>query len=462
MTRPTRPAEFYDFYPLEAMPWPVFRCDHGAHSLFYAPGCLCAVRAADADGFLQSIGPDQGPGWGRTLWEHAQQAIMEYEALQYSAFAPECLTVYLHNDCNLACTYCFSDPMGKSSTRISLSALRSAAEQVAANCHDKGMPFYVVFHGGGEPTLYWSDVDAALTVIAEIADRRGVETFRYIATNGCLSTQKARWLAHHFDLVGLSCDGPPDIHNHQRPHANGGQTAKLVERTAAILHQESQPFHVRATITPETITCQPEIAAYIAMQLAPQAISFEPVYTGGRASGAQIPDRQQAALFVAYFLQARDVAAALGIPLDCSGSRMATIHGPYCNIFRQVLNLVPGGLATACFKATEVEQVRATGVAIGESLPGGAFYFDTGAIQGLQQRLAAFAPECLSCFNRYHCTRGCPDQCPLDAPGAFGTFRCEVQRQLSLAAIDKRARELIADITADRDRGANVYGTCIF
>ena len=36
-----------------------------------------------------------------------------------------------------------------------------------------------------------------------------------------------------------------------------------------------------------------------------------------------------------------------------SGTRPDEVHGPYCNVFRQTINLVPGDVAVACFKEVE-------------------------------------------------------------------------------------------------------------
>ena len=449
-----------NFYEIKTSDKPIFRYDCMGYSLFYAPGCLCVVPEADAGVFQHKIAATSDAYWGKMLWEQAANAQQQYRALQNAPFEPECLTLYLHNDCNLACIYCYTNPTKKSNQRLELAAIDAAAHQVAINCQQKNLPFHVVFHGGGEPTLYRFDVEAVLDIIQRIASKYRLPLFRYIATNGVLSKSKAQWLARSFDLIGLSYDGLPELQNQQRPHCNGAKTAALLEQTANIIHQEGKKFHVRTTITGKSLYQQAEIATHICQTLMPQAIHFEPVYSGGRTSPDDIPAQELASIFVEGFLAARAIAASYNIPLSCSGSRLNAIHGPYCNVFRQVLNLVPGGLATACFKATDSFQVHEQNVAIGY-YDAPSFGLDQPYIQMLRHKLGEFPDKCVNCFNRYHCVRGCPDTCLFNDSSSTSAFRCEVQRQLAFALLWEKAQILINDLKSNPLEGETARGTLV-
>jgi len=63
-------------------------------------------------------------------------------------FLPECLTLYMNNECNLRCVYCHTDPTSQPAARLELDTIAAAGEVVAENCRKKNRPFYVVFHGG--------------------------------------------------------------------------------------------------------------------------------------------------------------------------------------------------------------------------------------------------------------------------------------------------------------------------
>lgn len=492
------------FRPVRAAGWPVFRRDGAEYAMFYAPGYLCVVGLPDADRFETTIPPPampppgggpveamasgtpaapelgQGEAWGAELWRRAELAVAEARRWQEEPFSPECLTLYMNNECNLGCVYCHTDPSPGSQPRLELDVVAAAAEVVAEHCRRRGRPFYGVFHGGGEPTLHRERVERALSLLDTAASAHGVELFRYVATNGVMSERKAAWLARHFDLVGLSCDGPPEIQNRQRPGRNGRATSCIVERTGRILREEGCQLHVRTTITPATLHRQSEIADYVCHQFSPEEIHFEPVYLGGRTDAAAGFSPHHASQFVAHFLKAREVAREHGILLMSSGSRPDTIHGPYCHIFRYTLNLVPGGVATACFEVTDAARVEEKGVMIGGLNPCTRhFEIDHTRVEELSRRLGVVPAACVACFNRYHCVWGCPDRCPLDdtplslpgrgAGGALRSvhsapdpdFRCRVHKALAYATLQEAAARLWSARIRAGEAKEKAYGTPI-
>lgn len=438
---------------------PVFRWDCAAYATFYAPGYLCVVGLPDADWFETTVAPSAQNEWGSELYRRAEIAVAESQRWQEGLFTPECLTLYMNNECNLGCVYCHTDPSPAPATRLELEAIAAGAELVAEGCRQKGRPFYAVFHGGGEPVLNRERVERALALLDRVASSHGVELFRYVATNGVMPEHKARWLARHFDLIGLSCDGPPDIQNSQRPSWDGGATSHAVERSGHILREEGCRFHVRTTITAATLERQAEIADYICHQFSPEEIHFEPVYVSARTGACTGLDAHRAGEFVNHFLRARDVAREHGVLLMSSGSRLDSIHGPYCHVFRDTLNLVPGGVATACFETTDTARVEEKGAKIG-ALNGesGRFEIDQPRVRELQRRLSAVPARCTDCFNRYHCARECPNCCPLNDESCVPEpgFRCLVQKSLAYATLRETAEQVWAARAGEKLRGTAI------
>jgi uncharacterized protein len=442
------PAEMsaeYDFYPIQADSLPIYRCDGVEDSLFYTPGHLCRVPLHDAGHFQAQLAAQARPGRAAVeMRRGAQSALQRWQALQDNPFSPECLTLYLNHECRLSCSYCYADPVPGPSARLGPDDILPAAEWVAASCRAQGRPFTVALHGGGEPLIDRVYAGRVLDLLDEIARRHDVPLFCYVATNGVLSKEAVAWLARRCQLVGLSCDGPPAIHDRQRPRRDGGPTSAVVERTARILHAAGTPIHVRATVTPNSLSHLPDIAAYLCAVLAPQVIHVEPVYQGGRAGPADIFRPERAGEFVVALFAARARAREWGIPLRFSGSRLDQVHGPYCHALRNVVNLVPGGLATACFKLATAAQAEALGAVIGRvEPPSRQFEVGRACIESLRHRLLAFPARCRGCFNRYHCTRACPDACPLLADEDAGpSFRCRLQSALTLALLHEAAQHL--------------------
>ena len=434
---------------------PIFRRDERDRTLFYAPGWIAVAPRDLTEDFHSALLDSTRTDWPEVanLIRRAADAQRAWSQLHTDPFAPLCLTLYLSNDCNLNCTYCFSQPHRASPTRLSLETIRAAAELVAENCRVRGAPFTVVFHGGGEPTLEYGLINQALEIIENLAAQKSQSIFRYIATNGVMSALRASALARRFDLIGLSCDGLEDIQNRLRPiRANGLGSAAFIKRTAQVIHADGKPLHIRVTVTPETMNRQAEIAKYICRELQPQEIHVEPVYDAGDL----VFHTEQAEIYVESFLQARQVARQYGIPWLASGSRLGDIHDAYCNIWRNVLNLTPEGIATACFKVSDGESAQQHGFDIGA--PNGHFTLATERIEKL--RAQRVEPErCQTCFNRYHCARSCPDTCLLESAVPTEDFRCHMQSLLADAIIHEGIDALTSRSTANQIVCGEVHST---
>ncbi len=440
---------------------PIFRLDRSDDALFYTPGYLGLVRLPDAELFEMMLTAQVEQSESITLaklrgklLQKAKVAQDTLERRQVGPFRPECLTLYLSNQCNLRCSYCYAHANPHTSLKLEIDAVEAAARLVGGFCREKNCALTTVIHGGGEPTLHRSFSELALKKIDEIAQNHQVPTFRYIATNGVMSRVKAEWLAQHFNLVGLSCDGPADIQNCQRPTWDGGESTRFVEQTAHILREQGCRFQVRVTLTKSTLQRQVEIVDYLCHQLSPEAIHIEPLYLGGRADRLTSFGPTDATEFVVHFYRARERARKHKIPLLYAGSRLETVHGPYCHFFRDVLNLVPGGVATACFKMTTAVQANQEGLAIGHWQRGlQRFKIDYQAITALRQSLHWTSNSCRHCFNQLHCVGECPDRCmltavtPLESDRTTQGFRCRIQKLLAMITLFEIANRIRAEGT---------------
>ena len=388
---------------------PLFRATRGESAVFYAPGHVAA-------------------GFTGELVECAEQARAAWQRLAEATFAPECLTLYLNNRCNLACGYCFA-AAGRdgASGRIDEPAALGAARLVARSCAAKGKRFHLVLQGGGEPTLDWDLVVRLVEGTRAIAAEAGVGWWGFLATNGVMPEERAAWLGRQLDLVDISCDGPPMVQDRQRPLAGGGPTSSSVERTARALREAGGRFLVRATITPETVERQSEIVTYLHEVLGAREMRFEPVY---RAEAFR-PDRAE--WFVEHFLDAQREARTCQCDLAFAGSRLDEIHGPYCHALRDVLHVLPDGTATACFLHTDGRAAEAAGMAIGSwDDARGEFTLDTERIAAIRRKALELPTVCRECVNAFHCARECPERCAVtDAAPEAPSFRCLVQRRLA-------------------------------
>ncbi len=242
------------------------------------------------------------------------------------------------------------------------------ARWVTENCRERGLPFTVGFHGGGEPTANWRLLTYLVSITRQLAAEHGIGWWGYVATHGVISECKANWLAENFNLIGLSCDGPPDIQNSQRPTMRDNPASAAVVNSARAFARHGTPFLVWATVTLETLDRKPEIARYLFDHLGARSIHLEPVYRLDRAASSPFGDRD-ASRFAQSFLIAQQWALAAGMGIHLSGSRFDELHGPFCNPLRDVLKITSTGDFGVCFLDIDRASPRYQAFAIFEGGP---------------------------------------------------------------------------------------------
>lgn len=427
------------FFRLPGLNASIFRYNTPEWSLFYAPGRLVKVIAAQTNVYedhLRSHYDDERFPFLKELRRSAIRAERLFLKKLTLPFEPLSLNLYLNQKCNLRCIYCFSSLPEINGRELSQAAIQSAAEIVATNCAKQRQPLTVVFHGGGEPVLSWQLIDQLQPFLRGLAERNDIPLFRYIATNGVMSERLARWLAKSFELIGLSCDGPPAIQSAQRQNRSQTDNSNaLIERTSRILHDAGKPVHVRVTLTASTAARQAEICHYLCEKLHPREIHVEPVYSNGKAKPDIYLSDEHIDSFVSSYFEAQSIAAAYGSEWKMSGSRLGEVHGAHCNILRQMLNLVPGDHATACFKLTSSEQAQDADLTIGHfDSKTHIFVLDKRHIHTLIAHYTHPA-RCQGCLIEYQCTHNCPNGCPLlnspANPELGGDTLCKLLRKIA-------------------------------
>ena len=162
--------------------------------------------------------------------------------------SPVSLMLFLTQDCQLRCTYCFENH--RHDENMSLDMAIKAAAYVAKNAETDGRtPSITLF--GGEPLLMWDDVIVPL--IKHIRDS-------YIAfninmtTNGLLLTkEKLLFLQENKVSFMLSIDGAENGNNATRQYANGKGAFDGMEKIIDLILEMVPSTQFRMTVTPENV-----------------------------------------------------------------------------------------------------------------------------------------------------------------------------------------------------------------
>ncbi len=156
--------------------------------------------------------------------------------------------------CNLACSYCFYKDVAKNREHgfegmLSLEMM----EKVIAS----GMEYaeYVCSFAfqGGEPTLAGLNFYRKVLEIQKRYQKPGVEIRNSIQTNGTLIDDGwARFLAENHFLVGLSLDGPAEIHNLNRVDTMQRGSFNTVMKTVRLFRKYQANFNILCVLTGRT------------------------------------------------------------------------------------------------------------------------------------------------------------------------------------------------------------------
>ncbi len=167
-------------------------------------------------------------------------------------------------DCNLACGYCFYRDKarvfpGTAIHRMSETVLAETIRQLL----EQKTPEVSIGWQGGEPTLAGLDFFRK-AVELEKAYGRGQSVGNGLQTNGLLLDRAwARFLREYRFLVGLSLDGPREIHDRYRVRAGGQPTwAEVVDR-AKLLLDEGVEVNALAVVNAETVRRPAEIYCFL-------------------------------------------------------------------------------------------------------------------------------------------------------------------------------------------------------
>ena len=204
--------------------------------------------------------------------------------------------------CNLRCGYCFYHDVTahrehRSYGFMALETLETLVRK-ALDFADGSCTF--AFQGG-EPTLAGLDFYRALIGFVERHNDKKASVHYAIQTNGIVvDAEWARFLHDHHFLVGLSLDGPKDIHDAQRVDASGTGSWRRVLEAARQMESAEVEYNILTVVTNQVARHVRQVYAFLKkngfryLQFIP---CLDPLEAVGDSDTALTPERY------AYFLK---------------------------------------------------------------------------------------------------------------------------------------------------------------
>lgn len=158
------------------------------------------------------------------------------------------------SNCNIDCKYCFYKCLSSNRERyslgfMSLDTLEELIREGIAYADD-----YLTFaFQGGEPTLAGLAFFRKAVELQKKYNKKGIIIENTIQTNGmAIDAEWAQFFHDNHFLVGLSLDGPRNLHNEARVGVKKEDTFDRVMQTVAILRRYEADFNILTVITEQT------------------------------------------------------------------------------------------------------------------------------------------------------------------------------------------------------------------
>lgn len=191
--------------------------------------------------------------------------------------------------CNLRCDYCFFLKKERlypgSSFRMTDEVLESYVRQVL-EANDG--PEVTVAWQGGEPTLMGLDFFRRAVELERKHQKPGTRVLNTLQTNGVhLDAEWCAFLRENGFLVGLSLDGPRELHDAYRHDRRGGSVFDRVAAAARLMGSEGVDFNVLCTVNAANGSRPLEVYRFFRDALEASYLQFIPLVERDNDTGFQ-------------------------------------------------------------------------------------------------------------------------------------------------------------------------------
>lgn len=311
------------------------------------------------------------------------------------------LSFFLTSECNLKCTYCYTDKGHFSNEVLDLEFAKYAIDEYISDDKLK----HIRFFGPGEPTVEFG----LMKELTKYAKTKCANLKVELQTNGVFDKSVREWLANNLDIIWISADGVPKIQDFYRPLKCGGGSAEFVEDNIRYLVGHGKGMTgIRTTITNRNMNNQIANIQYFS-GLGVKYLWVDPIFpsVGDDESFYEEINLME---FAKAFLEAKKYANSNGVfyesILTCNFDERTTVH---CRACLPKPHLTTDGYVSACDMALFGEAMNHMNVFIYGKWDRvyKKITYDHKKIENLRKRNLDNLPECADCVAKYHCAGYC-------------------------------------------------------
>lgn len=334
--------------------------------------------------------------------------------------------------CNLACTYCFflDKELLYEGDRFRMSEgmldtyIRSLIEMHRT-------PQVTVAWQGGEPTLMGLDFYRRAMELEERYREPGMLFLNTMQTNGTLLTDEwCAFFAEHEFLIGISIDGPQELHDAYRVNKRGEGTFDKVMRGLRLLQKYGVEYNILTTVNRLNGDYPREVYRFLRDEAGTDWMQFIPVVErvdehgnpadlrGAHASERSVLPEQFGTFLTAVFDEwvRHDVGRVFVQTFEAAARNWAGLSGSGMCVFNETcglgLALEHNGDLYSCDHFVDPEfLVGNIGEASIEALVSSRQQYEFG-----REKLDSLPQYCLDCDVRFACHGECPKNRFLTTP----------------------------------------------
>lgn len=195
--------------------------------------------------------------------------------------------------CNLDCAYCFflkKEQLYPHARFMSDEVMESYIRQTIES--QPQAPQVTIAWQGGEPTLMKLDFFRRVMEVEKQFAKPGQHIENTIQTNGTLlNAEWCQFLHEHKFLVGISLDGPPELHDVYRRGKRGEPTGEAAIKAVRLLQEYEVDFNILCTINAANSQHPLQVYRFFRDELGARYIQLIPIVERDNASGNQEGDR---------------------------------------------------------------------------------------------------------------------------------------------------------------------------
>lgn len=327
----------------------------------------------------------------------------------------EMLSFFLTTECNLDCSYCYTNKHNHNHQTLDFEFAKLGMDEYFQTNYRKR----IRFQGAGEPTtkflLMKKIRDYAYKIVGDDL------TFE-IQTNGVFNKEVRDWLSNNADVIWVSFDGLPELHDtNRRTYKTNQPTSHIIENNVSYLLNNGKGMTgIRATITSESVNRQIECLDYF-NTMGVKNVWSDHVFpsVGEKEKDNTFDMMKYASEFIKASKHAFENDMFYGSILTCNFDEEIVYN---CRACLPMPHLTTDGYVSACDMALFGKDKNPMSVFIyGKwDKENNTIVYDQEKIKKIKSRSADNMPGCSNCIAKYHCAGYCLGEVTNESGDMFG------------------------------------------